>query len=99
MVLSTLETLRLTVAALRQRTGETQLKLATAVGMTQDGISRRQSGALSWSLDEVDLLARHWGMEPLDLLAGPTHAAQCLTWPPLPGRAGAAGLAVEGADQ
>ncbi|MFE4356090.1 helix-turn-helix domain-containing protein [Kitasatospora sp. NPDC056800] len=87
MVLSTLETLLLTVAVLRQRTGESQRELAAAVGMTQDKISRRQSGAQPWSLDEVDALARHWGMGPLDLLAGPTHAALSLAWPP--GTAGA----------
>ncbi|MDH6146047.1 hypothetical protein P3T35_008109 [Kitasatospora sp. GP30] len=84
MTLSTLETLRLTVAALRQRTGESQRELATAVELTQDKVSRRQSGAQPWSLDEVDALAKHWGMSPLDLLAGPTHAAQALTWPPHP---------------
>ncbi|MFJ6777267.1 helix-turn-helix domain-containing protein, partial [Kitasatospora sp. NPDC091257] len=71
MTLSTLETLRLTVAALRQRTAESQRELATALGLTQDKVSRRQSGAQPWSLDEVDALARHWGMGPLDLLAGP----------------------------
>ncbi|MEV7123836.1 helix-turn-helix domain-containing protein [Kitasatospora griseola] len=82
MTLSTLETLRLTIAAIRQRTGESQRELAAALGLTQDKVSRRQSGAQSWSLDEVDALAGHWGMRPLDLLAGPTHAAQSLTWPP-----------------
>ncbi|WP_316529601.1 helix-turn-helix transcriptional regulator [Kitasatospora brasiliensis] len=82
MTLSTLETLRLTIAAIRQRTGESQRELAAAVGLTQDKVSRRQSGAQPWSLDEVDTLATHWGMHPLDLLAGPTHAAQTLTWPP-----------------
>ncbi|MFI9788691.1 acyltransferase [Kitasatospora sp. NPDC051984] len=82
MALSTLETLRLTVAAIRQRTGESQRELATALDLTQDKVSRRQSGAQPWSLDEVDALALHWGMTPLDLLAGPTHAAQSLTWPP-----------------
>lgn len=82
MVLSTLETLRLTIAAIRQRTGESQRELAAALNLTQDKVSRRQSGAQPWSLDEADALARHWGMRPLDLLAGPTHAAQCLTWPP-----------------
>ncbi|MEV7941835.1 hypothetical protein AB0O82_37680 [Kitasatospora sp. NPDC088264] len=82
MTLSTLETLRLTIAAIKQRTGESQRQLATALGLTQDKISRRQSGAQPWSLDEIDALANHWGMRPLDLLAGPTHAAQHLTWPP-----------------
>ncbi|WP_331731132.1 helix-turn-helix domain-containing protein (plasmid) [Kitasatospora sp. NBC_00070] len=82
MALSTLETLRLTVAALRQRTGESQAQLAASIDLTQDKVSRRQSGAQPWTLDEVDALARHWGLAPLDLLAGPTHAAQSMTWPP-----------------
>ncbi|MFF2123504.1 hypothetical protein ACFVXH_39870 [Kitasatospora sp. NPDC058184] len=82
MTLSTLETLRLTIAAIRQRTGESQRELAAALELTQDKVSRRQSGAQPWSLDEVDALARHWGMGPLDLLAGPTHAALSMTWPP-----------------
>ncbi|MGW2541189.1 helix-turn-helix domain-containing protein, partial [Kitasatospora sp. NPDC001574] len=64
MALSTLETLRLTVAALRQRTGESQAQLAAGVGLTQDKVSRRQAGAQAWTLDEVDALARHWGMAP-----------------------------------
>lgn len=81
MALSTLETLRLTVAALRQRTTESQAELAEGIGLTQDKVSRRQSGAQPWGLDEVDALARHWGLAPLDLLAGPTHAAQAMTWP------------------
>ncbi|MGY0466893.1 acyltransferase (plasmid) [Kitasatospora sp. cg17-2] len=82
MALSTLETLRLTVAALRQRTKESQAELAEGIGLTQDKVSRRQSGAQPWGLDEVDALARHWGLAPLDLLAGPTRAAQAMTWPP-----------------
>ncbi|MFD5084367.1 acyltransferase [Kitasatospora sp. NPDC058406] len=82
MALSTLETLRLTVAALRQRTGENQAQLAAGIGLTQDKVSRRQSGAQAWTLDEVDALARHWGLAPLDLLAGPTRAAESMTWPP-----------------
>lgn len=82
MTLSTLETLRLTIAAIRQCTGESQAQLAAAVGLSQDKVSRRQSGAQPWSLDEADLLARHWGMAPLDLLAGPTQAVNALVWPP-----------------
>ncbi|MEU9044596.1 MULTISPECIES: helix-turn-helix domain-containing protein [unclassified Kitasatospora] len=95
MTLSTLETLRLTIAAIRQRTGERQRELATALGLTQDKVSRRQSGAQPWSLDEVDALASHWGMGPLDLLAGPTHAANCLEWPPARRRSRAAAKGAE----
>ncbi|CAM5618592.1 acyltransferase [Streptomyces diastaticus] len=77
-MMSTEETLRLTVAALMQLTRERQPDVATAIGLTQPQLSRRQSGKASWTLSDCDRLAAHWGMSTLDLLAGPTHAADCL---------------------
>jgi hypothetical protein len=77
-VLSTEETLRLTVAALMQRTGERQSEVGAGIGLTQAQVSKKQSGKVAWSLADVDHLAAHWGMSVLDLLAGPTHAAQAL---------------------
>ncbi|WP_326794075.1 acyltransferase [Streptomyces sp. NBC_01808] len=85
MALSTEEALRLTVAALMSRTRETQTALAAAIGMDQRALSRRQTGASHWLLDDVDRLAAHWGMTSLDLLAGPTHAATKLPAPPSTG--------------
>lgn len=82
MALSTEETLRLTVAALMSRSRETQTALAAAIGMDQRALSRRQTGSSHWLLDDVDRLAAHWGMTPLDLLTGPTHAASKLPAPP-----------------
>ncbi|MFC5156000.1 hypothetical protein [Streptomyces amakusaensis] len=41
-------------------------------------ISRRQSGAASWQLADVDTLAVHYGVRPLDLLDGPTKACEAL---------------------
>ncbi|MFF3598054.1 Clp protease/crotonase-like domain-containing protein [Kitasatospora indigofera] len=76
MSLSTLQTLRITVAALRQVTEETQGQLAAGIGLTQEKVSRRQSGATVWTLDDVDALAAHWGLDVLDLLAGPTRATE-----------------------
>ena len=76
MPLSTMQTLRITVAALRQVTEETQARLAAGINLTQDKVSRRQSGASAWTLDDVDNLAAHWGLDVLELLAGPTVAAQ-----------------------
>ncbi|MFF5126680.1 helix-turn-helix domain-containing protein [Streptomyces syringium] len=78
MGLSLEESLRLTVAALMQATGESQRAIASVLGLTQTQISRRQSGTASWTLDDVDTLAAHYGIGPLDLLAGPTRACEAL---------------------
>ncbi|MEU2516072.1 helix-turn-helix domain-containing protein [Streptomyces syringium] len=78
MGLSLEESLRLTVAALMQATGESQRAVASVLGLTQTQVSRRQSGAASWTLDDVDALAVHYGIGPLDLLAGPTRACEAL---------------------
>ncbi|MFI1183723.1 helix-turn-helix domain-containing protein [Streptomyces sp. NPDC020799] len=72
------ESLRLTVAALMQATGESQRSVAEVLGLTQTQVSRRQSGAISWSLRDVDVLAGHYGMGALELLSGPTRACEAL---------------------
>lgn len=72
------ESLRLTVAALMQATGESQRSVASALGLTQTQVSRRQSGATSWTLRDVDTLAGHYGVAALDLLSGPTKACEAL---------------------
>ncbi|MGW6846412.1 helix-turn-helix domain-containing protein [Streptomyces sp. NPDC054958] len=72
------ELLRLTVAALMTRTGERQNDLADGLGLSQAQVSRKQSGRQHWSLEDVDLLAKHFGLHVLDLLAGPTHAVGVL---------------------
>ncbi|MFK3735023.1 helix-turn-helix domain-containing protein [Streptomyces sp. NPDC088090] len=77
-MLSTEESLRLTVAALMTRTGERQAVVAGALGLSQAQVSRKQSGAAHWSLEDVDGLAAHYGISVLDLLAGPTHAVGVL---------------------
>ncbi|MEU5418438.1 helix-turn-helix domain-containing protein [Streptomyces sp. NPDC020667] len=71
------ESLRLTVAALMQATGESQRSVAEVLGLTQTQVSRRQSGAISWSLRDVDVLAGHYGMGALELLS-PTRACEAL---------------------
>lgn len=70
--------LRLTVNALMTLTGERQGDLAEAIGQAQAQISRKQTGRQHWSLEDVDLLAAHYRIHVLDLLAGPTRAAQAL---------------------
>ncbi|MBC2879100.1 MULTISPECIES: helix-turn-helix domain-containing protein [Streptomyces] len=72
------ESLRLTVAALMQATGDSQRVLAAVLGLTQTQISRRQSGATSWTLRDVDVLAGYYEVAALDLLAGPTRACEML---------------------
>jgi hypothetical protein len=76
MTLSTLESLRLAVAVLQQQTRQTQAQLGAGIGLTQDKVSRRQSGLAAWTLDEADALAAHFGITVLELLAGPTTAVQ-----------------------
>ncbi|MFH9611383.1 helix-turn-helix domain-containing protein [Streptomyces sp. NPDC017448] len=78
MALTLEESLRLTVAALMQATGDSQRSVATVLGLTQTQVSRRQTGTASWSLHDVDLLAEHYGIGALDLLAGPTRACEAL---------------------
>jgi transcriptional regulator with XRE-family HTH domain len=78
MGMSLEESLRLTVAALMQATGDSQRRVAEVLGLTQTQISRRQSGAASWQLADVDTLAVHYGVRPLDLLDGPTKACEAL---------------------
>ncbi len=51
---------------------------AEVLGLTQTQVSRRQSGAASWQLDDVDALAAHYGVHPLGLLDGPTKACEAL---------------------
>ncbi|MFF9345322.1 helix-turn-helix domain-containing protein [Streptomyces sp. NPDC014773] len=77
-MLSTEESLRLTVAALMTRTGERQAALAAGLGLSQAQVSRKQAGAAHWSLEDVDRLAAHYQLPVLDLLAGPTHAVAVL---------------------
>lgn len=68
------ETLRITIAAITQVTRETHDALAAVLEVNRSQVSRKQSGKAAWTLADVDRLAAHWGMGPLDLLAGPSHA-------------------------
>ncbi|MFF6852782.1 helix-turn-helix domain-containing protein [Streptomyces antimycoticus] len=72
------QTLRITVATLMHACGENQTVLARGLRITQGQISRKQSGRASWSLGDIDRLARHYGIPVPDLLAGPSHAVEKL---------------------
>ncbi|MFE0132790.1 helix-turn-helix domain-containing protein [Streptomyces sp. NPDC059037] len=78
MVVGLEESLRLSVAALMQATGQSQRVVAGVLGLTQAQVSRRQSGASSWTLRDVDVLAGFYGIDVLDLLGGPTRACEAL---------------------
>ncbi|MFG2434552.1 helix-turn-helix domain-containing protein [Streptomyces sp. NPDC048508] len=78
MALSLDERLRSAVAALLHATGESQADLAAALGVSQAQVSRRQSGAAAWSVADCDLVAAHYGIDVLELLAGPTQATESL---------------------
>ncbi|MFD5123618.1 helix-turn-helix transcriptional regulator [Streptomyces sp. NPDC058385] len=70
--------LRATVATLLHETGKSQAELADAIGVSPAQVSRRQSGSAAWSLDDCDALAAHFGIDVMDLLAGPSPAFQAL---------------------
>ena len=72
------ERLRSAVAALLHAAGESQTELAAALGVSQAQVSRRQSGTAAWSLADCDAVAAHYGIDVLDLLAGPTRAVEAL---------------------
>nr|WP_207924689.1 helix-turn-helix transcriptional regulator [Streptomyces aquilus] len=78
MGLSLGERVRSSVAALMHATGESQADVAVALGVSQAQVSRRQSGSAAWSLADCDALAAHFGIDVLDLLAGPTRACETL---------------------
>lgn len=72
------ERVRSAIAALLHATGESQVDLAAALGVSQAQVSRRQSGAAAWSLTDCDIVAAHYGIDVLELLAGPTQAMESL---------------------
>ncbi|MER8033112.1 helix-turn-helix transcriptional regulator [Streptomyces bauhiniae] len=72
------ERVRAATAALMHLTGESQADLAAALGISQTQISRRQSGNAAWSLSDCEALAAHYGIDVLDLLAGPARARDTL---------------------
>jgi len=72
------DSVRSAVASLLHATGESQTTLAAALGVSQAQVSRRQSGSAAWSLDDCDAVAAHFGIDVLDLMAGPTRASEAL---------------------
>ncbi|MDT0398298.1 MULTISPECIES: helix-turn-helix transcriptional regulator [Streptomyces] len=72
------ERVRSAVAALLHATGESQTGLAAALGVSQAQVSRRQAGTAAWSLADCETVAAHFSIDVLDLLAGPTRAAESL---------------------
>ena len=67
------------MAALLHATGESQTELAVALGVSQAQVSRRQSGTAVWSLADCEAVAAHYGIDTLELLAGPTRAMESLS--------------------
>ncbi|MEY9988468.1 transcriptional regulator with XRE-family HTH domain [Streptomyces sp. V4I8] len=78
MSMSLEERVRSAVAALLHAAGESQTDLAAALGVSQAQVSRRQSGVASWGLGDCEVVAAHYGIDVLELLAGPTRATEAL---------------------
>jgi transcriptional regulator with XRE-family HTH domain len=58
------------VRAEARRNGETQAQLAEVLGVAQQAVSARMTGKTPLTLRQLDALAAHWGMTPVDLIAG-----------------------------
>ena len=56
------------IKALRQRQSLTQGDLATELGMTRPTYASRESGESSWRIDEVEQLAKYFGVKLADLI-------------------------------
>ncbi|MFJ9729341.1 helix-turn-helix domain-containing protein [Streptomyces sp. NPDC101209] len=78
MAMSLEERVRSAVAALLHAAGESQTELAAVLGISQAQVSRRQSGTAAWSLTDCEAVAAHYGIDVLELLAGPTRAMEAL---------------------
>ncbi|WP_252100413.1 helix-turn-helix domain-containing protein [Streptomyces malaysiensis] len=59
-------------------TGETQEDLGRGLRLSQSQISRKQSGASTWMIADLDRLSAHFDIPVPDLMAGPTHAVRQL---------------------
>ncbi|MGW7427829.1 helix-turn-helix domain-containing protein [Streptomyces sp. NPDC054813] len=73
------ERVRSSVAALLYATGESQSALGAVLGVSQAQVSRRQRGSAAWTLADCEAVAAHYGIDVLDLMAGPTRAAEALS--------------------
>ncbi|WP_327309796.1 hypothetical protein OG730_41675 (plasmid) [Streptomyces sp. NBC_01298] len=70
---STLTKTRAAITALLALSQQQQIDLARGIALPDYAVSRRQ-GATPWGLDEADRVAAHFGIDPLDLFAGPEKA-------------------------
>ncbi|PKA38326.1 MULTISPECIES: hypothetical protein [Streptomyces] len=80
-MMDTASTLRATIRALMQTTGESQRTLAASIGMAQPQVCRRMRAdgrGSAWTLDDLDKLSAHWGIPVPDLIAGPDAALRSL---------------------
>ena len=80
-MMDTASTLRATIRALMQTTGESQRTLAASIGMAQPQVCRRMRAdgtGVAWTLEDLDRLSTHWGIPVVDLIAGPDAALRSL---------------------
>ncbi|MEU2619523.1 helix-turn-helix domain-containing protein [Streptomyces sp. NPDC007157] len=75
------ERVRSAVAALLYATGESQSVLGAVLGVSQAQVSRRQRGSAAWTLADCEAVAAHYGIDVVDLMAGPTRATEALPAP------------------
>lgn len=76
--MSTEEELTNTIRKVIAATGETQLQVGKVLGVALPSASRRFTGHVRWTLEDVEKLARHWNVQPIDLLQGHLHAVNAI---------------------
>jgi hypothetical protein len=72
--MDTQEMVTQTIKHLMLHCADTQETVGAALGVTYKAVSHRMTGKTAWTLKDLGSLARYWGLEPVDLLQGPTHA-------------------------
>lgn len=76
--MNTEELLRQTLRAVLAVTNETYNDMAGAIGQGRNSIQTKMSGRTRWNVGELEMVAHHWGLRPIDLLQGPAHAVAAL---------------------
>lgn len=71
---NTQTSIRMTIKLIMAMREETQGSLARSIGLSTTTVNAKQIGRSSWTLNDLDALAKHWEVSVIDLLKGAPHA-------------------------
>lgn len=72
------DTLTDVVQVLMAQRRMSQAELGRVIGVGPNTVSLKLSGKRRWRFDDLDDLARYFGVRPADLLVDPVHALQAV---------------------